>query len=199
MRHGPPGDAVEGRHLVVARKREKLLIAERPRFTHEPVDLQGIGVGIENRHRAGDRVDPPAADRKRFPSNCEKPEVNGDTYPLTFEAQPSDEMPPASRARKASRPYGFDPGSGPLTWTKVLPQPAASSELFTNSLHAPVRRSTTIRPPRLAASRSDAVSASRTGFLCRASRVRMRAAAPWVGSAIFQPRRFSARSRRRSP
>lgn len=62
--HCPAGDAVEGRDLLGPRQREQLVVAQAARPVDEPADLEAPRARVEDRHRAGDGVDPPAAHRQ---------------------------------------------------------------------------------------------------------------------------------------
>ena len=64
--HGPAGHAVEVGHLVRPRQGAELLVGEAARLGDEPVDLESPRLRVELRHRSGDRVDAPAADRKEI-------------------------------------------------------------------------------------------------------------------------------------
>ncbi len=53
----------------------------------------------------------------RFPSSCENADVSGATGPAAAPAHQSDEIPPATSARNARRPYGREVSGTSLKWS----------------------------------------------------------------------------------
>src|SRR6476646_50048 len=61
--HGPACHAMERGDLVCLRQSAELVVRQAERPADKPSDLESPRRRIEHRHRAGDRVDPPATDR----------------------------------------------------------------------------------------------------------------------------------------